>query len=229
MTLANTPFVAKKRAKLSSKKAPRRVAAQPLPRQAFAPDKEWFARMSKEKGISQRALAAAVGLDAGAFNRSLKGARRMQIDEAAVLADVLGCTTAEIIERLGFSDATTTIPILGRITGAGVIELEDGLGEALRPSESSPGMRAYIFDTSLSPLAPFDGCIAYIEPHAGVDAEAMGRLSIIESTAHNRPVLGVVTRGSKRGVFKIVVYGHNTTYETSNINSISALLWVRAP
>ena len=57
----------------------------------------YFRARIKEAGISQRELAAKLGLDEGAFSRTLSGGRKLQLNEAEILADALRMDIEQIL------------------------------------------------------------------------------------------------------------------------------------
>ena len=51
-----------------------------------------------ERGLRQYALARAAGISEGALSRALNGRARLRPEVVAVMAEVLGVPTAEIVE-----------------------------------------------------------------------------------------------------------------------------------
>lgn len=62
---------------------------------------EWFQQMIEERFGSQRRLAKEMAIDQSAVVRILNGERRMQIDEAEQLADLLEVSLIEVLENVG--------------------------------------------------------------------------------------------------------------------------------
>jgi transcriptional regulator with XRE-family HTH domain len=60
---------------------------EPSPERAFA---EWVRDLRAERGLSQSALAAKVGLDPTAITRLERGTRSIRLNEAALIARHLG-------------------------------------------------------------------------------------------------------------------------------------------
>lgn len=61
----------------------------------------WFQGQLADRGLSQRKLAAYMGLDPGAVSLMLHGKRRMSADEVAAIARLLGVDPAEVLMHAG--------------------------------------------------------------------------------------------------------------------------------
>lgn len=195
----------------------------------YNPDKEWFKSQSKLVGISQRSLAKTVGLDPSALNRSLRGARKFQMHEAALMARALGVPICEVIAKIGFADARQVVKIVGRIQGDNSVAFVEGLGEAVSPIDAHLETRAYVFDTLLSPVAHLDGYIAYAEPHRDITPGDIGRPAIISAADRNHPVFAIIVRSNRKGSYHVKLIGQGVTFETNSITSVELITWMRAP
>lgn len=60
---------------------------------------DWFYRQLDSKGRSLRDMARALGLDASAVSRMLRGERKMSAEEQDRIADYLGASLVEVAAR----------------------------------------------------------------------------------------------------------------------------------
>lgn len=63
-------------------------------------DKAWFFHRMKEKNLSLRKVAREMALDPGALSRAFDGGRKINSDEAAQIARILGVSGDEVLYRL---------------------------------------------------------------------------------------------------------------------------------
>lgn len=61
----------------------------------------WFQDRLADKGLSQRALARMMRMDAGAMSLMLRGKRKMSVEEAQEVARLLGVGVEEVVTRAG--------------------------------------------------------------------------------------------------------------------------------
>ena len=64
-------------------------------------DDKWMRLMIDRSGHSLRSFAGAVGIDPSAFLRTLKGKRRLQLDEAQRMAGVMGVDVSDVLAHAG--------------------------------------------------------------------------------------------------------------------------------
>lgn len=64
-------------------------------------DTHWFHGVLADKRMSQRRLAALMGLDPAAVSLMLRGKRKMSANEVAEMARLLGVSVQEILVRAG--------------------------------------------------------------------------------------------------------------------------------
>jgi hypothetical protein len=72
-------------------------------------DEKWFRLMVDRSGHSLRSFAGAVGIDPSAFLRTLKGKRRLQLDEAERIARVMG-QGVEVADVLAHAGVKLQVP-----------------------------------------------------------------------------------------------------------------------
>ena len=63
-------------------------------------DKLWFDQNMERQGLSLRAVARQMGIDAGALSRSLNSKRKLKPEEIKQLADILEQPAAKVLEHV---------------------------------------------------------------------------------------------------------------------------------
>lgn len=109
----------------------------------FGMDAEWFKKRQKLLGLTSFDLGEAIGRDRTAISKIINGSQRVTLDQARVLAEKLGVTLAEMVERSGMaggqvaqalspgfaeSDATAWIPS-GMAEAGPVRSVAEALGQ----------------------------------------------------------------------------------------------------
>lgn len=72
-----------------------------LPKYRIPIDKKFFQAAFKDVDLSQNEVADRLGIDRGAMSLLMSGRRKMKIEEAATLAQVLGVPIEKVILRSG--------------------------------------------------------------------------------------------------------------------------------
>jgi transcriptional regulator with XRE-family HTH domain len=87
-------------------------------------DKRWFLARLDERKLSQRQLAARMGVDPAGISLLLNGKRAVQLEEAQKLATVLGLSLPQVLIRAGVDIDTEhrRVKIMGYINGDGVVQ-----------------------------------------------------------------------------------------------------------
>lgn len=163
----------------------------------------WFRDKLAEKQLSQRGLAKLMGLDGAAVSLMLRGKREMRIAEAAMIANLLGVSTEEVIAHVGpAKQEPSPVPIIGTVNGGGRVRWGEGLGEVPRPIGDLPLRCAAIqCRTAGTPLDYMDRWMLFIpQPHDSgeVRPECVDRLSIVRP-AGGDSLLAQVRRGYAPG------------------------------
>ena len=90
-------------------------ARHSLPDKPAPMDRRWFRQAFERVGLSQNEVAARIGMDRGAFSRTMRGLRRIQVAEMKQLASVLGVTEEDVLRHAG---GKTDAFLLGHRAGA---------------------------------------------------------------------------------------------------------------
>lgn len=138
--------------------------------------------------MNQRDIADTLDLDPSAISLMLKGERRMQMDEAARLAELLGVPLDEVLDHAGVlppSVGKVSVPIVGWVSDDG--EVHPGRVEAPRRAPRPAGIPedAVAVRLQMTPgeFSMMDGWIMYYVPGDRVQPEAVGRMSVVQIAA----------------------------------------------
>lgn len=145
-------------------------------------DTKWFRDRLADRGMSQRALARHMGLDAAAVSLMLRGRREMKLTEAAEVARLLGVPAEDVIEAAGvrMSSGGAEVPVVGWVDGQSEMHWEPTGDKVLHPGgQLPPTISGVQCRTAGSPLAHMDGWMLFgcADAPKGVQADAIGRLS----------------------------------------------------
>jgi transcriptional regulator with XRE-family HTH domain len=84
----------------------------------------WFRQAFEHARLSQNEVAARIGMDRSGFSRTMRGMRRIQVDEMKRLAAVLGVTEEDVLRHAGGKTASF------RAGAHAAMELRSGTDEA---------------------------------------------------------------------------------------------------
>lgn len=169
---------------------------------------EWFQQQLALKRLSQRLLARYLGLDPSAITLMFKGKRRMQLDEAARIAEFIGAPIEDVLSNAGLvleGIRSKRINIVGHIEHNNrLVEDEVSTQDTfIVPSnipEGTVGIRV------LNTLSPLHRAVLYFRKENIVDAGSIGRLSIV-TLPNGEAYLAYVDRGTEPGLYNLKFIG----------------------
>lgn len=199
-------------------------------------DKRWFQHRFQDRDLTQRDVAATLQLDPSAVSLMLKGDRKMQIDEAARLAELLGVPVDEVMSRAGIEPPKGrkgTVMIAGWIGADG--EVHPGKIDAPRrgplPPELPEDAVALRVQVATGEAIALNGWLMYYVPGDRVDPEAIGRLSVVQLAGNGPRYLRLVTRGYSPGKWTLCsfVRPEDPRYRIEDVRLEWAcpVLWIR--
>lgn len=201
------------------------------PAMKYPIDRKWFQSKLVEKSITQRKVAAALGVDPSSVTVLFAGNRRLQLAEADILADLLGEPVAEVLKHAGMdvnAGSADSVPIIGWVDDGNEIHFKRP-ATGSRSVEAPPGTPsdcvAVRYDTS-GTLASRDGWVVFFVPRPNVDIDAIGRWSVVD--VDGKSMLRVIQRGHTRGSYKLASHRVKAgTEETAVVRAATPVLWVR--
>lgn len=213
--------------KTASKQPAPELETEECPK-TFTPEGDWIKNRLRERGVTIERAASALGTYKAMLHRIVSGARPARPDEIIKMADLLGITTIEALRRFGYAVPELRIDLIGRVNADGrvIFFAPDQVRKVDSPADAAADTRALIVDAPHSRLAIYDGAVMYYAPSPVVDAQATGRLSIIEISEQAAPVLGILNHlaaGRKR----VTIIGGIETLETKSILTAAPVTWIR--
>lgn len=192
-----------------------------------AVDTRWFKGLLADRGINQRVVADALGLDPASVSLMLRGRRRVQLGEAAQLAELLGVPMDDVLAHAGVdpeAGAVRAVPIVGWIDDRGEVHPQrpGGPRKAAAPLGMPDGAVALRFQTR----DQSDGWLAFYVPTGNVDQDAVGRYSIVRSGV--AWYAASVKRGYRRGRWTLTpMRDGDKVLEDIEVMSAAPVLWIK--
>ena len=178
-------------------------------------DRRFFEALMAQKKLSLRALAGRMGLQHSQLSLTFSGQRRMQLDEAAKLAELFGVSIQRIAMAAGVADGRSAgrrVDVIGVMRTGGVVELHaPGVVEkALSPEGLPEDCVAVQARTALTADAWLDGFVFFAARTQIVEPDAVGRFCLAQ--IHDGPaVMAAVSRGYREGTYNLTgPYSHES-------------------
>ena len=191
-------------------------------------DSKWFTGKLAERELSQRGLARLMGMDPGAMSLTLRGKRKMTLEEAAQIAVLLDATTQDVLIAAGVDVRTKDrVRVVGYMTvGGAVIKHARGLHESAEGHSSlPPGTIAIQSRTQGSPVEHLDGWMLYVSGTHMPPTSVIGTTALV-GVKGNGEVIGYVKRGYQRGSYNVVALCGNA-HNNVEIAWASPVIWIR--
>lgn len=168
-------------------------------------DKRYFDGLLRDRTISLRGLARRLDILPSQLSLTFSGKRRMQLDEAVRIAQILGVTLQEVAIHAGITAAKTDaqrVRITGILHGNGTIAEQTAIERTPTTLILPPGAEAIHARTANSPLAWMDGWVMFTDERQPPRAEVIGRFC--RAQIHKGPeVLATLRRGYKANTFSL--------------------------
>ena len=174
-------------------------------------DTRWFQNLIADRRLSQRRLAKQLGLDPAAVSLMFRGKRRMQMNEAADVARLLGVSMDEVLAHAGIRPPRTesefselTIPLVYWMDGNGEMHALDP-GERIEIKTVLPeDVVACQCRTAMSPIEHMDRWVLIFQAplRTGVQPGAVGRYSVMR-LRHGVMTAGYLREGYRRGTYAV--------------------------
>lgn len=188
----------------------------------------WFRDRLKGIELSQRGLAKLLDVDAAAVSYMLRGKRKMTLQEANRIAQILGVPASEVMRQAGIKveDGVKRVPVSGVCDAAGNITLlaarthERIIAPADVPEDS------YAVQVR-SPGHTKDGWIFFVaaeqrEPREQIDSMCLCAL------ADGTQVLAYVRRGYRKDAFNLTLSTDSgKLLQDCSVSWASPVLWIK--
>jgi DNA-binding XRE family transcriptional regulator len=188
-------------------------------------DKRWFQDRVRDADISQAKLANLLGIDRAAMSLTFSGRRKMQLEEAARIAEILALDVNEVLARAGvrLPKGPRSVPVVGVVDAGGRIHDKKGAGR-VNPIGDPP--RETVAVRCEDRAAVIYGWVLFFVPQAAVAGDALERVSIVKA-AEGTQHLAAVSRGFDAGTYNLRGLDGRMT-ENVRVASASPVLWINA-
>lgn len=166
-------------------------------------DSQWFTDRLAERRLSLRGLAKLMEMSPSSLSLRLNGRYKITMEEATVMANLLGVTFEEIVLRAGIKvpkDPSRSVRVVGHVT-AGVVKMTKTGGSVARPIPLPGGVVAIKGGSIGVARGVEGGWTFFYNPSHKLQPEAVGQLSVVEGVSQTW--LGVLERGSERGSWNV--------------------------
>jgi len=169
----------------------------------MATDKLFFKSLMAQHGLSLRTVASMMGLAHSQLSLTLSDKRRMQLDEAALLAKIFGVPLARVAEAAGIEHGNEArIQVVGCMVGDGSVLSLNRKQYAALPDGLPEDVIAIQARTADSANSWLDGWNFYCQPSEKLAANALNRFCYAQ-VADGPAVLATVKRGYEDGTFNL--------------------------
>lgn len=168
---------------------------------------KFFKDAIKDKKLTIRKVAGMLGMrNHSQLSSMLAGDRRMQLDEAIGLSQILGIPLLDVIAQAGFPDVMQNgrrVPVVGILRGNGTVEeVPPNTERAVAPSGLADDGYAIQARTSESPLSWLDRSVFFCGERNSPDDGDIGHLCHIKLDS-GECVVGTLRRGYEPNTYSI--------------------------
>ena len=169
-------------------------------------NRKFFDELMQDRKISLRSIARHMDISPSQLSRTMTGHRRMQLGEAASIANLLGVSVVDVMINAGIEsvrDGQRYAPIIGHLTGDYTIsEPDKGVKDRVPLPQCVPeDTEAIQARTAATPLSYLDGWIYFVGPPMR-PAEAIGSYCVVTMDDSTKTI-GTVQRGYQPGSYNI--------------------------
>lgn len=195
------------------------------------PDKEWVQAQLLQRGISQRRLAALLGVDPPTITLTLDGKRRLTLLELKQLSEILMVSVDEILRHWGFSDqhvGRIKVPVIGYVNDdCSVAYAVEPYSKVEAPPEIPRDGRAVQIRSPRATSSIWDGMLCYTPNGVFSPAESIGHLALVQ-TKDDLAFFGLVSRGYEDGKFNLTHPATDTLRDNLVLVNAVPARWFRA-
>lgn len=196
---------------------------------------KWFKEaISASKYKSQRQLAFKMRDEKGKpydpsfITKIFKGERRLQVDEAKQMADLLGVSLDTVLRHAGVEgkiQSGNQLAIAGYINAKGEVTLDRLKGEFVEAPPHTPvdalALRIMAKNSS------YDGWVIFTEKPRPLTADKLGRLCVV-CLKSSLPLMAHVSRGYKPNTVNLQTEfcQSPTSFENRSVEWVAMVLWI---
>lgn len=141
-------------------------------------DKRYFDNLLKDRGISLRGLAKRLDILPSQLSLTFTGKRRMQLDEAVRIGQILGVSLHDVAIHAGISSARSDVKrvrVTGILRGDGTVAEQTALERTPTPISLPENAEAVHARTADTPLSWMDGWVLFTDERSPPSDGMLGR------------------------------------------------------
>ncbi|RVH56241.1 XRE family transcriptional regulator [Sinorhizobium meliloti] len=178
---------------------------------------KWFSDKIVAKGLTQRAVAKHLGVDASTLSLLLHGKRRMRVEQAAEIARLLSVPVGDVMRNSGAdmrgvraeggpAPASHPVPLVGWVDENRNVSINfDEKGQSFAVEGEIPPEAICIQHRTAGTVAdPMDGWIEVILPPRQPNADDMIDRHCVVKLSTGETLLRTIRRGYKPGHFNLL-------------------------
>lgn len=169
------------------------------------PEPRFFRDAIADAGLSVRSVASRLGMMSHSqLSLTLSGKRRMQIEEAIGLSQILSVPLLDVIANAGFPEVVRRgVPVIAVLRGNGIVEaVQDNTERASAPGGLPMDACAVQARTPDTPLSWIDRWVFFCGSQVTPDDTIIGRFCLVFDT-NDALHIGIVRRGYEQGYYGI--------------------------
>lgn len=201
-----------------------------MPEIEVKPDKGWFQEQLAKRAMSQRQLAARMGVDPATISYLLNGDRKLGLGDLKEISDILQIPVEEIMRRWGYDVGRSThVPVRGYVGDDCAVTAATEPFDRVEtpPGISRDGYALQIRSPSVG-VSLWDGLLCFIPSGLQSNpAEALGQMVVVH-TADGQGFCGLLSRGYTGGTFNITHPRSGHVRENLTVNSAVPAQWFKA-
>jgi lambda repressor-like predicted transcriptional regulator len=190
---------------------------------------KWFRDRLAERALSLRQLAKKIDLDPSALSLTFRGKRKMTLEEANQIANLLGVQVTEILRQAGVpvSDDVQGVRLVGTVDARSVVKALTGGAKRIHAPADVP-IEGYALQIRAANTF-HDGWVLFVSGDKTAPELMLDRVGVIYLANGDR-IVGVMRRGYESDSYNVMPLLDMTgtgTLENQSVEAVATVLWMR--
>lgn len=196
----------------------------------------WFQDHCRSRGLTQRFVAKALGVDPATLSMIFKGSRKLRLEEAVVIAELFSVGLDEVLVAAGISMGSVKptakgLEVGGWVDGEGRLHRGPVKGGRIAPplpqGEAISGRVGVArYQTIGTLIEALDGALVYYPVTDRLAVDALGRFCVV-GLERGEMVVGTLKRGHVAGTFSVLDLGGRVIAEDVAVEWAAAVIWLK--
>jgi hypothetical protein len=189
---------------------------------------QYFLVKLRDIGLSQRQLAKRMDMDPASISYMLRGKRKMSMEEAQQLGDILKVQTTEVMRKAGIAvtDDIVNIPIAGHAgRGSLVTLLPPGTHDMVQAPANTPKGSYCIQKRDIS--SANDAWLYFVSGTVNKPDDVQSKACLV-ALADGIMMMAIVHPGYKKDRYNLILMGNgHEVMENQDLKWASRVLWIQ--